>query len=208
MPWPALPEHLNTPEKWGGTDHDTKWTRWMLYTKGLTAFGPRVPKQHWTLGLLFVPFLQIPLMVIPLLAKWREWPITLFALRSKQGVFRLETEGWERDSAWENAYEERVIVNDSELWLEGQDKINPDLGFYQQGYLSRCQYYTRWSIQIQWPFLIAVHFYKKATDVPKYGSPRPSGFADGKIWFFYFGAQRNADKFSMFPAGYLGRNWK
>lgn len=41
MPWDALPEHLNSPEKWKGTDNDTWYARWTLQIKGWFAMGPR-----------------------------------------------------------------------------------------------------------------------------------------------------------------------
>lgn len=46
MPWSALPEHLNSPEKWAGTDNDTWYARWTLQIKGWFAFGPRAT-QAW-----------------------------------------------------------------------------------------------------------------------------------------------------------------
>lgn len=46
MPWSALPEHLNSPEKWKGTDNDTPWMRWELLIKGWFAFGPRA-REWW-----------------------------------------------------------------------------------------------------------------------------------------------------------------
>lgn len=46
MPWDALPEHLNSPEKWKGTDNDTWYARWTLQIKGWFAMGPRA-KEWW-----------------------------------------------------------------------------------------------------------------------------------------------------------------
>jgi hypothetical protein len=46
MPWDALPEHLNSPEKWKGTDNDVWYMRWEILTKGWMAFGPR-SKKWW-----------------------------------------------------------------------------------------------------------------------------------------------------------------
>lgn len=189
MPWSALPPHINEPHEWAGTDHDTKWTRWMLYIKGWTAFGPRA-KETW--------------------ARWREFPKTLFAIRAKEGVFRLERESWERDSSWEDWLNRTSLVNENikvVSWPDGKEKAAGN-ALIEDGYLSRCQKYTRWSFQIQWPLMVAFHFYTRAEDVPKWGDPTPSGFADGKIWFFYLGAHRDADKVYMFPSAYLGRNWK
>ena len=46
MPWDALPEHLNSPEKWKGTDWDNGLQRWLLKFKGWFAYGPR-SKHKW-----------------------------------------------------------------------------------------------------------------------------------------------------------------
>lgn len=183
MPWSALPEWLDSPEKWAGSDHDTKWTRWILRLKGAMAFGPRAT-ERW--------------------ARWRQYPRTLLALRSKQGVFRIEAEGWERETAYD-------CVDTSDYYFLKDlvaTKNYPNFVAIEPGYLSRVQKYTRWSLQIQWPFFVAFHWYRRASDVPVYGDPVPSGFADGKVVFAYFGAQRNGDKFYMFPAAYVGFNWK
>lgn len=65
MPWSALPEHLDSPEKWKGTDWDNPWQRWLLKFKGWLAYGPRA-KEWW--------------------ARWREIPITLLALNCSRIV--------------------------------------------------------------------------------------------------------------------------
>lgn len=59
MPWSALPEHLNSPEKWKGTDMDTFLWRWTLKIKGWFAFGPRA-KEWW--------------------ARWRPVPVDIFKI--------------------------------------------------------------------------------------------------------------------------------
>ena len=45
MPWDALPEHIDTPGEWEGTDWDVWYQRWMLKIKGVFAYGPR--SNHW-----------------------------------------------------------------------------------------------------------------------------------------------------------------
>lgn len=179
----ALPKRLQNPDTWKGTDDDNLWMRWRIPLKGLFAYGPRAT-EWW--------------------AKWREFPITLFAIRSKQGTFRVESEGWERDTAIEDRCDETLLMNDG--WFVVRVNVHPDIELYQRGYLSRVQYYTRWSFQIQWPFMIAFHWYWKAADVPVYGQPRPD--TDGKLIFGYFGAHRDADKVYWFPSAFLGRVWK
>mgnify|MGYP006957730104 CR=1 FL=1 len=71
MTWSALPEHLNSPEKWAGTD-DSKvaWMNWRLKVKGWFAYGPRAT-QWW--------------------AKWHTPPKCLFKLGG-DGAWRYETD--------------------------------------------------------------------------------------------------------------------
>lgn len=168
MPKSALPPRLLGAANWKGTDDDVWYMRWRIGFKYLFAYGPRATEWY---------------------AKWREYPKTLFALRSKQGFFRTETETWERDTARDGVDSRTVLVNtDMAVYV-----VEPlDLVSIYPGYLSRVQYYTRWSFQIQWPLMIAAHFYPKAADVPEGDKPRPD--TDGKLWFFYFGAHRDADK--------------
>lgn len=45
MPWDALPEHIDEPSEWEGTDWDNRWQRWMLKIKGFFAYGHR--SKHW-----------------------------------------------------------------------------------------------------------------------------------------------------------------
>lgn len=179
MPKSALPVYLQNDANWKGTDWDTWYQRWMIPLKGWFAYGPHAT-EWW--------------------AKWREWPKTLFFIRSKQGVTRLESETIVRDSSWEDYATTDRIFNWN-WWVQ-----IPNTGVFTLGYLSRIQYYTRWSFQIQWPFLIAAHFYPNAADVPEYGKPRPD--TDGKVWFGYIGAHRDADKVYWFPSTFLGRTWK
>jgi hypothetical protein len=181
MPKSALPERLQDPANWAGTDDDIWYMRWRIYVKGWFAYGPRAT-QRW--------------------AKWREFPKTLFAVRSKQGIFRVETETWERDSSWDCKWDFNWLFN-SNLWAY-RDKV--DLVEYSQGYLSRIQYYTRWSFQIQWPLTIAFHYYFRAKDVPVHGQLRPN--LDKKLFFAYVGVHRDGDKVYWFPSAFVGLTWK
>ena len=70
MPWSALPDHLNNPEKWRGTDDDTWYMRWRLQIKGWFAYGPRC-KEWW--------------------ASWKVPPKCLLKLGGK-GSWRVETD--------------------------------------------------------------------------------------------------------------------
>jgi hypothetical protein len=183
MPKSALSPRLQDPANWTGTDDDNWLMRWRIPLKGLFAYGPRAT-EWW--------------------AKWREWPKTLFAIRARQGTFRVETETWERDSGWDCEYDVPYLVNEKQLFA--WRNVNPMLVEFVEGYLSRVQYYTRWHFQIQWPFMVAFHFYFKAKDVPEYGKPRPE--LNNKLFYFYLGAHRDGDKVYWFPSAFMGLTWK
>lgn len=182
MPKSALSPRLLDADNWKGTDDDVWYMRWRIKLKYLFAYGPRAT-EWW--------------------AKWREFPKTLFAVKADDGYFRIETETWERDSSQECAYDAKYLYNENMYHVDNSD---PHVDVIMPGYLSRVQYYTRWSFQIQWPLMVAFHWYKSPADVPKYGEPRPN--TDGKLWFVYFGAHRDGDKVYWFPSAFLGRVWK
>lgn len=182
MPKSALSPRLLEADNWKGTDDDVWYMRWRIKLKYLFAYGPRA-NEWW--------------------AKWREFPKTLFAVKAKDGYFRIETETWERDSSKDCAYDARYLFNENSWHVDNSD---PHCDVISPGYLSRVQYYTRWSFQVQWPFMVAFHWYWKAADVPKWGEPRPD--TDGKLVFVYFGAHRDGDKVYWFPSAFAGRVWK
>jgi hypothetical protein len=113
--------------------------------------------------------------------QWREVPITLFS-RKGAGDWRLEND---RDEIYWNGKDRNLIPEDY--------------------YLSRIQYYTRWHIQIQWPFMIAFHFYFRTKDVMPYGERTN---VDNKLFYCYFGAHRDADKVYWIPSAFVGLCWK
>jgi hypothetical protein len=69
-PWDALPEHIDEPGEWAGTDDDTWLMRWRLKIKGWFAYSYR--SRYWW-------------------ARWRKTPIVLFAVRGK-GLWRFEND--------------------------------------------------------------------------------------------------------------------
>lgn len=115
----ALPPHIDEPHEWKGTDHDNWLFRWFIPLKlKYLVFGPRDPhKWHC----------------------WREWPITLFAIRGK-GWWRFEDDLTDHSGGW---LEDRVLLGKKWDWF----------------YLSRIQKWSEWSFQLQWPFFVAAHIF-------------------------------------------------
>lgn len=75
-------------------------------------------------------------------------------------------------------------------------------------YVSRIQYWTRWHIQIQWPFMIAFHIYWCKADVPCVPW-RPIGMDIKKMLYCYFGFPRDADKvYWLVLVPFIGGKWK
>jgi len=153
----ALPEWYPRTARGTGTDWDVRFLRDI--PKAWFAYGPRAT--CW-------------------FHKWRKWPKTLIAIRSRKGSFRLETEGWTRDSFEEFLFRKSKIFNRN----------------FENRYLSRIQKYTPWSFQIQWPFLISGHIYLGQRLLLQ----RPL--------FFYFGFHRDADKTYFGPSAFIGLTFK
>lgn len=74
-------------------------------------------------------------------------------------------------------------------------------------YLSRIQYWTRWHVQLQWPFCFAFHIYWRAKDVPRSPS-KAAAMTIKKMLYVYIGAHYDADAVYWFPSGYIGGKWK
>lgn len=135
-------------------------------------------------------------------AKWRPFPKVLFAIKSKEGYFRIET-GYPDGSSKDCAYDARYIWNENVWHVDNSD---PHTDVFSEGYLSRIQYWCRWHFAIQWPLMVSFHFYPKAADVPKYGEPR--GDLDGKLWYFYWNHFDADLVYWMITSVFLGRVWK
>lgn len=121
-------------------------------------------------------------------AKWRPYPKLVFAIGGR-GNWR-----------WEAIQPAKPEIFD---WNR-----NPLTGgqpaFY---YLSRIQYYKRWHLAIQWPFIISFHFYFKAKDVPTpVDIPRPD--TDGKLFFFYWNHFDGDLIYWMLTSIFVGLSWK
>lgn len=77
--------------------------------------------------------------------------------------------------------------------------------YTKEPYLSRIQYYCRWSLIIQWPLMICFHWYPKVGDVPYLGT---RGDLDGKVWYGYWNHFDADSIYWMITSAYIGRNWK
>lgn len=190
MPRSAMPEHLNDQEEIDNAFPDDsqygdsffgRIYRWYnKKTKTWFAFSYRCT-EWW--------------------ARWRKYPKVLFAIKSKDGYFRIETDN--PRGPGDCAYDARYLFNESVWHVDNSD---PHTDVFSEGYLSRIQYWCRWHFAIQWPLMVSFHFYPKSSDVPKYGEIRPE--LDGKVVFGYWNHFDADLVYWMITSGYLGRNWK
>lgn len=116
---------------------------------------------------------------------WRKVPITLLAI-GDGGPWRYEN-------------------------IDGPDCIK-DKGtlFFEKSptqYLSRLQYYKRWSFIIQWPLMFTFHQYVKDEFVPKRGDPTGDNL-DGKLIFAYYGHYDNDALYWLVVSAYAGDCFK
>lgn len=179
MPLSAMPEWIKPQADGTNTDWNNPIQKY--WNKAWFAYGIRAT-QWW--------------------AKWRGFPLTVWAIRSRDGFFRVETETYERDSSREDNHNGTGFFMEDNIrlvfWNGGTQKINREI---VRGYLSAIQYWTKWHLQIQWPFFVAFHFY--IDDVPVY----PEKGSHKRVLYFRFGARRDADKVYWFPSLFLGLSW-
>lgn len=157
MPIDALPEGFK--DQAAGTNTDWNNPIQKYWHKSWFAYGPR--SSHWW-------------------AKWREFPITVFAIRG-DGVFRVEDDKCDFPFG---------ITFRKIFWWEHKDK-----------YLSAIQYWTKWGFQLQWPFHIQAHYY--IDERPRY----PEQAGNRRVFYFRIGARRDADKVYWFPSLFIGLQW-
>ena len=210
MPKCALPENLDEASEWKGTDDDVWYMRWRLHVKGWFAFSNRCPKGI-TGTLIFFPGLYVlpisiwftgwswwylwPAILIPVSRQWRKMPTVIFAAKGK-GPWRIESSDGEMDAPLE--FPDKKFIFYPRIETSAASTM---VAFY----LSRVQYWTRWHVQVSWPFLIAFHFYFKASDVPPAGQRVNT---DGKLVYWYRGWHRDGDFIFWGDGGFLGTVWK
>lgn len=96
MPWDALPEHINTSEKWSGTDWDNPFQRWLLKIKGIFAYSAVGRSRYWW-------------------ANWREFPVVI--IKWGEGLYRYEDDmsSWYEDEP--EGFIANTLFNDSQYYL-------------------------------------------------------------------------------------------
>jgi hypothetical protein len=176
----ALPEHLDEADEWKGTDWDNPWQRWLLKYKHWLAFGPRA-KEWW--------------------ARWREYPILLFAFVGP-GYAR-----WENTDGSFDACEPKrfyFFVRDRRFMPAGVATGEPakDEELKIRCYFSVIQYWAKYHVALQWPLHLSFHYDQNEPPPPK-GRP----VDDHKMWFFRFGCRRDGDKVYWLFAWFLGRTF-
>ena len=112
--------------------------------------------------------------------------------------------GWKYPKTW-------FAIGDNKPWryeVDGkQDYYGADPYRHVEGaYVSRIQYYKRWSFVIQRPGIVTFHWYKKAEYVPEVGKPLPE--TDGKLWFAYYGHFDSDLIYWLVKSLYFGEGFK
>lgn len=74
--------------------------------------------------------------------------------------------------------------------------------------LSRCQYYKRWHLAVQWPLMVTFHVYWHEKDVPVEGQPWTNEFDISRLFFAYGPIHWDADIIYWLLSFYLGGQWK
>jgi hypothetical protein len=102
-------------------------------------------------------------------------------------------------------------IGDKSSWRYEQDGMDDIYSFNpydrtEGRYISRIQYFKRWSLVIQRPGIITFHWYPKAGDVPEPGKPLPE--TDGKVWFGYWGHFDGDLVYWLIKSLFLGKAFK
>lgn len=74
--------------------------------------------------------------------------------------------------------------------------------------LSRCQYYKRWHLAVQWPLMVTFHVYWHEKDVPVEGQPWVNEFSIKQLLFAYGPIHWDTDIIYWLLSFYLGGQWK
>ena len=74
--------------------------------------------------------------------------------------------------------------------------------------LSRCQYYKRWALTVQWPLTVTFHVYWRAKDVPVEGVNWTNNFGIKKLLFMYGPIHFDADLVYWIFSFFIGGQWK
>lgn len=180
----AFPEHLDTQEEVDAAFPDDSQYKGFFgnlfkrWEKATKHWGAFGPRSPKGLA-----FCHLPPFIFT--RKWREIPAILWA-EKMDGYWRFESDG--KEDKWSS-------IDDPNDFL----KTNPDY------YLSRNQMWCRRHKAILWPLFYSFHAYEHSKDIIPVGE---RGDRDGKIWLFYIGAKRDADRIFWWIAAYLGRNFK
>lgn len=181
----AMPEHLDEQSEIDAAFPDDSqfanrkgllgvfgrlWKAWKKLAKPWEAFGP-LSRFAW--------------------ARWREIPITLFAIKG-EGRWRFE-----RDY---NPEQPDAVL---EMALNDRKRIAKFPGWY----LSRIQYWTRWHLAVNWPLQVTFHMYWRDADVPAF--PERNGKMTIKDMVYVYGpTHRDADKIYWILSFVFGGDFK
>ena len=129
MPRSAIPQHV-LDRDWVGTDNDSWLMRLKKKVQYIFAAGPNVPSGFW---------------------RWRDIPVTLFAVRGEGMKHVLDEEQREGRFRAENS-DGSTKIPIMDKWLYWNSILKP-----RTVYLSRIQPWCRWHISLQWPLFFNCH---------------------------------------------------
>ncbi len=173
----ALPEHLDEQSEIDAAFPDDSQ---FANRKGLLGVYGRALKKF---NKLTKPWMAVGPRSRFWWARWRETPITLFAIKGK-GKWRFEND-------------------EIDLALNDRNKVKG----WPNWYLSRVQYWCRWHFAVNWPLQITFHVYWKESSVPKW--PDHGGDTNITDMLYVYGpGHRDADKVYWLISGFIGGGWK
>lgn len=83
----------------------------------------------------------------------------------------------------------------------------PD-GYLSYWIYSRCQYYKRWALIVEWPLSLTFHIYWREKDVPVEDQPWANDFGITRLLFAYGPIHWDADIIYWLLSFYVGGQWK
>lgn len=134
---------------------------------------------------------------------WARWTIPLVGF---QAFGPRAKEWWAR---WSFPPKVLLKVGGAGPWLyEHVNALDPATHFGPYEVLSRCQYFKRWALVLEWPLSLRFHIYWRAADVPQHDKLWMNQFSIRQLLFFYGPIHWDTDLVYWVMSFYFGGQWK